>query len=111
MSSLRRIVAANAQTVTKTGAILSLAVTWPQAQRGQGQNSSQSQGWAVRASLNNPNARLYNNAKQKLLDGKQIFGYTISKLDTKLYCEVAQHWISSGSKCSTARCRSGMSRK
>lgn len=73
-------------------AILSLAAAWPNAQRGQERGASQSQGWAVRASLSNPNAKLYNNAKQKLLDGKQIFGYTISKLDTKLYCEVAQHW-------------------
>jgi hypothetical protein len=83
----RRLLPASA-----TCAILSLAIAWPQAQSGQGQSGSQPQEWAVRASLNNPNARLYNNAKQKLLDGKQIFGYTISKLDTKLYCEVAQHW-------------------
>src|SRR5438128_2249564 len=73
-------------------AILSIAIEWPQALRGQEQGASRPQGWAVRASLNNPNAKLYNNAKQKLLDGKQIYGYTISKLDTKLYCEMAQHW-------------------
>ena len=59
------------------------------AQRGQG-SPPQPQGWAVRASLSNPSARLYNTAKQKLLDGKQIFTYTISRLDVKLYCEVAQ---------------------
>ena len=75
-----------------TFAMLSLAIAWPQAQRAEGQGASRPQGWAVKASLNNPSARLYNNAKQKLLDGKQIYGYTISKLDTKLYCEVAQHW-------------------
>jgi len=80
-----------------TGAMLSLAVAWPQApraegQRAEGQSASQPQGWAVRASLNNPSARLYNNAKQKLLDGKQIFTYTISRLNVKLYCEVAQHY-------------------
>jgi 4-hydroxy-2-oxoheptanedioate aldolase len=76
-----------------TCAILFVAIAWPQAQAGgRGQAGSQPQGWAVRASLNNPNAKLYNNAKQKLLDGKQIFGYTISKLDVKLYCDVAQHW-------------------
>jgi 2-keto-3-deoxy-L-rhamnonate aldolase RhmA len=75
-----------------TCAALSLAVAWPHAQVGQPQADSRPQGWAVRASLKNPTAKLYNNAKQKLLDGKQIYGYTISKLDTKLYCDVAQHW-------------------
>ena len=73
-------------------AVVSLVAAWRVPLAGQGQPADRSQGWAVRASLNNPNAKLYNNAKQKLLDGKQIFGYTISKLDTKLYCEVAQHW-------------------
>ena len=62
------------------------------AQRGQAPATPQQQGWAVRASLSNPSAKLYNNAKQKLLDGKQIFTYTISRLDVKLYCEVAQHY-------------------
>jgi 4-hydroxy-2-oxoheptanedioate aldolase len=57
-----------------------------------GQGDSQRQGWAVRASLDNLSRSLYNTAKQKLLDGKQIYGYTISKLDPKLYCEVAPHW-------------------
>jgi 2-keto-3-deoxy-L-rhamnonate aldolase RhmA len=75
-----------------TGALLTLDVAWPQAQRGQGPGGSQPQGWAVRASMNNPSARLYNNAKQKLLDGKQIFTYTISRLDVDLYCQVAQHY-------------------
>ena len=80
-----------------TCAMLSLAIAWPQAhrseeQRAEGPGTSQPQGWAVRASLNNPSARLYNNAKQKLLDGKQIFTYTISRLNVKLYCEVAQHY-------------------
>ena len=42
---------------------------------------------AVRLSMSNPSAKLYNNAKQKLLDGKQIFHVTISRLDVKLYCE------------------------
>ena len=72
--------------------ILTLSVPWAQAQRGQGPSTSQPQGWAVRASLNNPSAKLYNNAKQKLLDGKQIFTFTISRLDVKLYCDVAQHY-------------------
>ena len=73
-------------------ALLSLVIARPQAQRGQEQGTARPQGWAVRASLNNPSAKLYNNAKQKLLDGKQIFTYTISRLDVKLYCEVAQHY-------------------
>jgi 4-hydroxy-2-oxoheptanedioate aldolase len=78
--------------IVATCAILLFAIAWPQAQRGAQDRAAQPQGWAVRASLNNPDARLYNNAKQKLFEGKQIFGYTISRLDVKLYCEVAQHW-------------------
>ncbi len=50
------------------------------------------QGWAVRQSLNDPNTRLYNNVKQKLLDGKQVTCFTISKLDVALYCEAAKHY-------------------
>ena len=65
------------------------AAAWPQGVGVQGQPQ---QGWAVRASLDNPNAKMYNTAKQKLFDGKQIYGYTISKLNPKLYCEVAPHW-------------------
>jgi 2-keto-3-deoxy-L-rhamnonate aldolase RhmA len=74
------------------GAAVSLAAALPTAQRGAAPADTRPQGWAVRASLDHPNAKLYNNAKQKLLDGKQIYGYTISRLDTKLYCDVAQHW-------------------
>lgn len=73
-------------------ATLILPVAWLQAQGGQEQGASPPQGWAVRASLNNPSARLYNTAKQKLLDGKQIFTYTISRLNVDLYCEVAHHY-------------------
>jgi 2-keto-3-deoxy-L-rhamnonate aldolase RhmA len=36
--------------------------------------------------------KLYNTAKQKLLDGKQVFSYTISRLDVDFYCEVAKHY-------------------
>ena len=72
-------------------AMLMVPPAWLAAQGGAGARG-QPQGWAVRASLNNPSAKLYNNAKQKLLDGKQIFTYTISRLDVKLYCEVAQHY-------------------
>ena len=75
-------------------ATLTLPAAWVQAQRGPGasQSQAQPQGWAVRASLNDPSAKLYNNVKQKLLDGKQVACFTISKLDVKLYCEVAQHY-------------------
>ena len=36
--------------------------------------------------------KLYNTAKQKLLDGKQIFSVTISKPDAAAYCEAAKHY-------------------
>ena len=35
---------------------------------------------------------LYNTAKQKLLDGKQIFSFTQSKMDPAGYCEAAKHY-------------------
>lgn len=35
---------------------------------------------------------LYNTAKQKLLDGKQIFSFTQSKFDIAGYCEAAKHY-------------------
>src|SRR5258706_3054092 len=61
---------------------------------GQAQSVPQArpQGWAVRQSLSDPNARLYNNVKQKLLDGKQVFTFGIYKLDVPLYCESAKHY-------------------
>jgi 4-hydroxy-2-oxoheptanedioate aldolase len=70
-------------------AVLSLTVA-----RGQGQGAAQprQQGWAVRQSLNSPSAKLYNNVKQKLLDGRQVACFTISKLDVNLYCEAAKHY-------------------
>jgi 4-hydroxy-2-oxoheptanedioate aldolase len=36
--------------------------------------------------------KLYNTAKQKLLDGKQIFSFTQSKFDIAGYCEAAKHY-------------------
>jgi 4-hydroxy-2-oxoheptanedioate aldolase len=39
-----------------------------------------------------PAAKLYNTAKQKLLDGKQIFSYTVSQLNPELYCQAAAHY-------------------
>jgi 2-keto-3-deoxy-L-rhamnonate aldolase RhmA len=37
-------------------------------------------------------APLYNTAKQKLLDGKQINGHTVSRPDAQAYCEAAPHY-------------------
>jgi len=50
-----------------------------------------SQGWAVRASLSGAKP-LYNTAKQKLLDGKQIYSTVISRRDPDLYCQMAPHY-------------------
>jgi 2-keto-3-deoxy-L-rhamnonate aldolase RhmA len=36
--------------------------------------------------------KLYNTAKQKLLDGKQVFSFTQSKFDPAGYCEKAKHY-------------------
>jgi hypothetical protein len=35
--------------------------------------------------------KLYNTAKQKLLDGKQVFSFTQSTMDVDGYCERAKH--------------------
>ncbi len=59
---------------------------------GQGAPQTREQGWAVRQSLNAPAAPLYNTVKQKLLDGKQVACFTISRLDVALYCEAAKHY-------------------
>jgi 4-hydroxy-2-oxoheptanedioate aldolase len=79
-------------------AVVTLA--WPAAVGGQAPAPSTAQaasaakpeGWAVRASLNNPTAPLYNKAKQKLLDGGQINTFAIDTRDPKKYCEVAPHY-------------------
>jgi 4-hydroxy-2-oxoheptanedioate aldolase len=36
--------------------------------------------------------KLYNTAKQKLLEGKQVFSFTQSKADPAAYCEYAKHY-------------------
>jgi 4-hydroxy-2-oxoheptanedioate aldolase len=36
--------------------------------------------------------KLYNTAKQKILEGKQVFSFTQTKMDPKAYCEAAQHY-------------------
>ncbi|MEO2006149.1 MAG: aldolase/citrate lyase family protein [Candidatus Poribacteria bacterium] len=64
---------------------LVLTAAWPA-------SAQREQGWAVRESLTNPDVPLYNTAKQKLLDGGQVFTYTIARLDTEFYCEVAPHY-------------------
>ncbi|MEP7355357.1 MAG: aldolase/citrate lyase family protein [Acidobacteriota bacterium] len=37
-------------------------------------------------------AKLYNTAKQKLLEGKQVFSFTQTKMDIAGYCESAKHF-------------------
>ena len=36
--------------------------------------------------------KLYNTTKQKLLDGKQVFSFTQSRMDIDAYCEAAKHY-------------------
>jgi 4-hydroxy-2-oxoheptanedioate aldolase len=42
--------------------------------------------------MDNPDRPLYNTAKRKLLEGKQIFGHTIREFNPKAYCEQAPHY-------------------
>src|SRR5258707_15437123 len=51
---------------------------------GQTPQQPRPQGWAVRQSLNASSGTLYNNVKQKLLDGKQVTTFAINKPDVKL---------------------------
>jgi 4-hydroxy-2-oxoheptanedioate aldolase len=37
-------------------------------------------------------AKLYNTAKQKMLEGKQIFAHLVTKPDAKAYCQAAPHY-------------------
>src|SRR5580765_4961782 len=50
------------------------------------------EGWMVKSYLNPKHLPLYNQAKQKLLDQKQVTSYTISRLDPELYCETRKHF-------------------
>jgi 4-hydroxy-2-oxoheptanedioate aldolase len=55
------------------------------------------QGWAARDYLQNTlgwpaNKPLWNKAKQKLLDGKQIRAFSIGQPDPELYCQNAPHY-------------------
>ena len=36
--------------------------------------------------------KLYNTAKQKILEGKQVFSFTQWKMDVEGYCEAAKHY-------------------
>jgi len=50
-------------------------------------------GWQVKAMINPATPRpLYNRAKERLLQDKQITSYTISTFDPELYCEVGKHF-------------------
>jgi len=57
----------------------------PEAQRGRGAQGGR--GNAAPATTG-----LYNTAKQKLLDGKQVFSWTQSRLDVADYCERKKHF-------------------
>ena len=48
--------------------------------------------WAVRGFMDDPDRKLYNKAKAKLLRGEQVFSHTQSRFDTDQYCEVAKHY-------------------
>ena len=49
-------------------------------------------GTPARAQEAGAKPKLYNTAKQKLLEGKQIFSFTQSKFDIAGYCEAAKHY-------------------
>ena len=77
------------------------AAIWqsPAAMQAQGRgylayDPSRAQGWAVREYLTSIDASLplWNTAKQKLLDGRQIFSFTIDRLNVELYCAAAPHF-------------------
>src|SRR5258706_642791 len=50
------------------------------------------EGWQVKTYLDSKHLPLYNQAKQKLLDQKQVTSRTISRLDPEGYCEARKHW-------------------
>ena len=50
-------------------------------------------GWQVKAMMNPATPRpLYNRAKERLLQDRQITSYTISSFNPELYCEVGKHF-------------------
>lgn len=46
-------------------------------------------GWAVKDYMDNPDRKLFNTAKAKLLAGEQIFSHSISRFDIEAYCAEA----------------------
>src|SRR5215210_7637060 len=49
-------------------------------------------GWATKAYMENPNRKLYNKAKTKLLSGEQVFSFTQSTFNPEQYCQYAPHY-------------------
>ena len=49
-------------------------------------------GWATRAFMQNPNRKLYNTAKAKLLSGQQVFSHTQSAFNPEQSCQTAAHY-------------------
>ncbi len=49
-------------------------------------------GWATKAFMENPNRKLYNKAKAKLLAGEQVFSHTQSAFNPEQYCQMAPHY-------------------
>ena len=63
-------------------------------------------GWQVKSMMDPATPRpLYNRAKESLLQDKQITSYTISSYDPELTARSESTSTTSGSRCSTARCR------
>jgi len=55
--------------------------------------------------------KLYNTAKQKLLDGKQVFSFTQYKADVDDYCEHAKHYDYTWFEMQHSTWNSGTSKK
>jgi len=49
-------------------------------------------GWATKAYMENPNRKLYNKAKAKLLSGAQVFSFTQITFNPEQYCQYAPHY-------------------
>ena len=49
-------------------------------------------GWATKAFMIDPNRKLYNTAKAKLLSGQQVFSHTQSIVSAEQYCQRAPHY-------------------
>ncbi len=85
---------------------LGAAVAWPRAAQGPATpvkhpngtltpipvDPARPWGWAVKTFMDNPNRKLYNTAKAKLLAGEQVFSHTQSAFDIKQYCMMAPHY-------------------